>query len=675
MKKMKNKIAALLMGGAIASAGVLPSVTALAVTNGGNFLNQGTTPFAVTVSFYDDWDSRGWCWTTTSAVSAPVVQLLAWDGETTNYNWANAETLTATTTVTDEVYFNHKAYKQDMAEGQYVYRVGDGSTWSSVGQVRVDDGKEGFSFLFTTDPQDYDETGFSAWADLVASAYETVPDAAFMANGGDVVNDSHGNWGQTPDDHDMDQWIYALDLPKSNFMNSVFMPTAGNHDSWATSFTDRFAIDYQGSTQTGGYYTFTYGDVFFAVMNTNESGSKMTAQVEWVSQQLAATDKTWKIVMMHKGAISTGDHSNDGDVAEWRNAILPVMAKYSVDLVLQGHDHVYVRSKPYLYGEANGGFYSGKVPNKEETIVTEVKEGKEITYSVEPSGTFYVTGNYAGRKSYPPVDYDETVIYPAKNPYNGKDMSIQIQSQMFMSIRITDNTLEYNAYTFDGTKAELYDTYNVKKNTHLAVEESFAALPDADDVTVFDTANIVNALESYDSLVALAKSRVSADAKTKMATFTALNLEDYKKAYPVAKGIEELRAAEASTAYSNEIRTLRRSYADLSETQKALVTNYGKLDTAEKQMIDVYAANAVSQMIVRYKSGKDKLSLAEIRLAYNGLTAEQKALVTGIEDLDLSDSAIEKERSSCASVAPYSICMLVALTCAGGIAIKRRKAQ
>ncbi len=671
MRKIKVKTLALIMGLGMASLCTVPSIRALAVSNGGNFLSAGTKPLAVTVSFYDDWDSRGWCWTTTTSIATPKVELLAWDGESSTYDWSKAETLSATTTVTDGIYYNHKANKTDMAEGDYVYRVGDGTTWSEVGKVKVDDGKEGFSFLFTTDPQDYDETGFSAWAKLVAAAYETVPDAAFMANGGDVVNDSHENWGNTPGDHDMDQWIYAMELPKTNFMNSVFMPAAGNHDSWATSFADRFAIDYQGSTETGGYYTFTYGDMFFAVMNTNESGSKMTAQVQWVSDQLAATDKTWKVVMMHKGAISTGDHSNDGDVAAWREAMLPVMAKHSVDLVLQGHDHVYVRSKPYLYGEANGGFYSGKVPNNGETMITEISDGEEITYSVEPSGTFYVTGNYAGRKSYPPVNYDTSVIFPAINPYNGKEMSIQIQSQMFISVNITGNTLRYDAYTFDGRTATLYDSYNVKKNTHLAVEDAFAALPETKDITVFDTERIIDALAEYDALVPLAKGRLDVAAQGKIDAFAALPLDDYKKAYSVAKAIEGLREAEASSAFSKEIKTLRGAYADLSETQRALVSNYGKLAEAENAMVDIYAANAVSQMIEGYRSGSNVVSFAEIQMAYKGLTAKQQALVRGMEGLEERGES----DSSCSSTILFPVGLLTVVGCVGGILIDRRKRQ
>ena len=107
-----------------------------------------------------------------------------------------------------------------------------------------------------------------------------------MANGGDIVNNSHDAL-----DHDMDQWIYAMDLPKENFMNSVFMPAAGNHDSWATSFTDRFAIDYQGAVQTGGYYTFTYGDMFFAVLNTNRVRESRNRQNGFQSN--------WKIRIKH----------------------------------------------------------------------------------------------------------------------------------------------------------------------------------------------------------------------------------------------------------------------------------------------------------------------------------------------------------------------------------------
>ncbi len=618
----------------------LPAVTALA-KNGGHFIGTGAKPLAVTVTFYDDYDSRGWCWTTTSPVSSPVVQLVKADDKE-SADWKGAETLSAVSSVTDGAYYTHKAFKTDMRAGSYAYRVGDGNVWSETGTVRVDDGADGFTFLFTTDPQDYDETGFSQWADLVAKAYETVPDAVFMANGGDIVNNSHDAL-----DHDMDQWIYALDLPKENFMNSVFVPAAGNHDSWATSFTDRFAIDYDGSVQTGGHYTFTYGDMFFAVLNTNESGGGIAEQAKWLSDKLAGTDKTWKIVMEHKGLISTGDHSNESDVAAWRKELLPVMARYKVDMMLQGHDHVYVRSKPYLYGENGGGYYGGRTPNMEETFVTELRGGEEITYSVEPSGTFYVTANYAGRKSYAPVDYDKTLIYPAINPYNGKAMSIEIKQQMFTSIRIGGDTLEYNAYTFDGTDAELYDTYNVKKNTYLPVEKLLSEAPSAAELTVFDTEKVAAVLDDYCSLVPRAQSALSAEAQKKIEGYAALPLEDYKRAYPVAKAIEELGPAEAGAEFSKKLKALRALYADLSEAQQALVVNYEKISAAENEMIDIYAAEAVTKMISRYKEGLDGLSIEEIRLAYAALTPGQQSLVKGTEGLDLTGLSEKPETSSC----------------------------
>lgn len=666
--KKSQKTAAFAVGACMLVFPAFTSAVTAFAKNGGNFTGEGAKPLAVTVSFFDDYDSRGWCWTTTSPVNAPVVQLAKADGDG-EPDWSLAETLNAATTVTDNAYYLHKAHKTDMQSGEYLYRVGDGTTWSETGEVTVDDGSDGFTFLYTTDPQDYDATGFSQWAQLVAKAYETFPEAVFMANGGDVVNNSHDEL-----DHDMDQWIYALDLPKKEFMNSVFVPAAGNHDSWGTSFADRFAIDYQGSTQTGGYYTFTYGDMFFAVLNTNASGSGITAQAQWLSEQLEATDKTWKIVMQHKGLISTGNHSNESDVAVWRKELLPLMAKYKVDLMLQGHDHVYVRSKPYLYGENNGGIYNGRTPNMEETLVTELRDGNEITYSVEPSGTFYVTGNYAGRKSYAPVDYDKTLIYPAINPYNGKAMSIEIKQQMFCSVRISGNTLEYNAYTFDGENAELYDTYNVKKNTYLPVEELLAEAPSAEALTVFDAQTVDAALKAYDGLVPRAQSLLSADSQQKIEGYSLLPLEDYLKAYPVAKAIEDMGRVEASAEFSKELKKLKAMYADLGEAQQALVSNYEKIAAAENAMIDIYAADAVTKMISRYRDGKDGLTLGELRLAYAALTDGQKALVRGAEGLDLNAAPKEEEDggSSCKSTLAGAF-PIAAVVFAAGTCVMRRK--
>jgi hypothetical protein len=52
---------------------------------------------------------------------------------------------------------------------------------------------------------------------------------------------------------------------------------------------------------------------------------------------------------------STSLHSNDSDVLSARAQLAPIFDKYHVDMVFNGHDHEYERSKPLKAGSNPGG--------------------------------------------------------------------------------------------------------------------------------------------------------------------------------------------------------------------------------------------------------------------------------------------------------------------------------
>ena len=163
--------------------------------------------------------------------------------------------------------------------------------------------------------------------------------------------------------------------------------------------------------------------------------------------------------MLHIGAYSTGDHSNDSSAIKIRQVLPPIFAKYKVDLVLQGHDHVYTGTMAYYYGEGE----NGKTVNRNERFVFE--DG--YNWSLEPDGTYYITINYSGTKSYPPVEYDTSKIFPGVSPINGKTMSQEIKNRMFAHVEIDGDQLLFRSYLAleDGSE-ELYDYIAIKKNTY-----------------------------------------------------------------------------------------------------------------------------------------------------------------------------------------------------------------
>ena len=52
------------------------------------------------------------------------------------------------------------------------------------------------------------------------------------------------------------------------------------------------------------------------------------------------------IAVHHRGEWSSANHGTDSDVVKVRELLVPIWDKYKVDVVFNGHDHNYERSKP-----------------------------------------------------------------------------------------------------------------------------------------------------------------------------------------------------------------------------------------------------------------------------------------------------------------------------------------
>ena len=77
--------------------------------------------------------------------------------------------------------------------------------------------------------------------------------------------------------------------------------------------------------------------------------------IDWLREDLAASQSLWKIVMFHHPVYKAVDMTRD----DWRSEIyidkwVPVMEESKVDLVLNGHQHVYMRTRPMLGGDTDG---------------------------------------------------------------------------------------------------------------------------------------------------------------------------------------------------------------------------------------------------------------------------------------------------------------------------------
>ncbi|MBN1342029.1 MAG: metallophosphoesterase family protein [Phycisphaerae bacterium] len=127
------------------------------------------------------------------------------------------------------------------------------------------------------------------------------------------------------------------------------------------------------------YYSFDYGPLHVTVLDQYggdyDAGS---AQATWMAQDLAATDKPWKVVMFHHPAWSANgipSHPDDNDHTI-QTDLCPVFEATGVKLVVQGHEHYYARceSNGIQYLTLGGGGAPLSPPDPNYTNVVVAKE-------------------------------------------------------------------------------------------------------------------------------------------------------------------------------------------------------------------------------------------------------------------------------------------------------------
>ena len=120
----------------------------------------GLEPTGICVSYYDDVDSRGFAWQTSTEATESKLLYITDDG---NVNWSNA-TVVDGTYVDFNGYRCHKAQVVDLAGGNYLYKVGGNDVYSSIGKFTIDDANDNkVSFSYVTDSQETTEEGFKSF--------------------------------------------------------------------------------------------------------------------------------------------------------------------------------------------------------------------------------------------------------------------------------------------------------------------------------------------------------------------------------------------------------------------------------------------------------------------------------------------------------------------------------
>ncbi len=378
--------------------------------DGGPDQNPGygeTAKSLVTTFKGDPKTSRAFTWYSQNAESEGILQL-AVGTDAGSLNESGTRNFEAESTAIDvgegRQETVHKVEITGLSPGtSYIYRVGDGTEqgWSQPAVFTTEASNEtSFMFLNVTDSQGEKEEDFSLWGETLGKAFETFPDAEWIIHNGDLTENPENEEG----------WDYFFEKAAPWLSWIPLMPVTGNHDEVkgeSSRFTSHFNVPENGAegSAVGTSYSFDYGDAHIAVLNTE---SNIKGQTEWLRQNLKNSDKTWKIVAIHRPAFGGNRYEK---ISNW----VALFDEYGVDLVLQGHNHEYSRSFPIRNGEI----------------------------SEQGDGTVYVVTNASGSKF---NDKKKDKFYHAVHFQNAK--------QMFAGITVNANALTYQAYDVDGNKLD-----------------------------------------------------------------------------------------------------------------------------------------------------------------------------------------------------------------------------
>ena len=435
------------------------------------------------MTFYGDTKTQmGFCWTTTNATSTDlqVLEKSIYDNST-GFDDPVVENsikyFTGTiegSPIAGDGFIHRAAAKRLTPDTEYVYRFGDEqlNRWCEVGSFKTSaNNNRNFSFLHISDPQGDNELHYESYHQLLTDM-QVKCEPEWIALTGDITDDSH--FGGTIDLH---EWELALTEQWSVFKDYPVAAVSGNHDGALHAFHSRFNYDIpSGSgTSTGDYYSFDYQGVHFTCINSNDTPNPKDpnttgiseTQLNWIKDDLAAHENDkFLIVMMHKGLFDSGGHScnddrSDYDIEQMRRQLCPLFTQYGVDLVLEGHDHLYSLSYPMVADEYVGqeNYYRVDSGYKYSYRNYGTEEDYQNVYTFSNlKGTFYFnTGTASGQKYYAPIIGGalEDYIFDTSNP----------NQKMFTMVEVLDDVIILKTYTCTSTKTELYNIYAIAKDT------------------------------------------------------------------------------------------------------------------------------------------------------------------------------------------------------------------
>jgi hypothetical protein len=317
-------------------------------------------------------------WRTDTTVSDGVVRYWKTGTADTLVTAAEFKVLEDRMLYNDRYVHRHHALLTALSPGaRYFYQAGSKhkNFWSAISSFETQPTvADHFSWVWFGDTHCFPDSGR-----IVSLAQRDNPDAAFYSIAGDIV--STGLY--------RNEWDQLFGYSHNAFASKPLMPVPGNHDRQdglgAQLYYDLFSLPPNGPAKVDreSSYAFEYGNALFIMIDATQEVSAHTA---WIEEQLKQTKATWKFVMFH-----FPPYNFEEPYLDIKEAWVPLFDKYHVDMVLGGHIHYYMRSKPMKAGQVVKSFADGTVyavsisiPGVHDNVTPE-------PYAVEqdPAGYYY----------------------------------------------------------------------------------------------------------------------------------------------------------------------------------------------------------------------------------------------------------------------------------------------
>ena len=361
-------------------------------------------------------------------------------------------------------YYNQATLTNLEENTKYVYRLVNNDTVSKTYEFTTEDFDGSYNFILAGDPQigasGNATNDTEGWKKTLQDSINKF-DPDFILSAGDQVNTA-SNESQ-----------YSGYLASEYLTNTPQANVVGNHDSSSNAYSQHFNlpnVSGKGATTAGSDYWYVYNNTLF--MNINSNNMSTAEHKAFMEEAIAANpDARWKVVSFHHSVYSVANHAVEGDILQRREELTPVFDELGIDVVLMGHDHVYVRSNIM----------------KGMQVVTDTSNLQSVT---DPDGVLYVTANSASGSKYYNIKTDISTEFVAKMD--------QSKQRSISNIEVSENEFKITTYLYDANNDDwaVLDTFAINKTEVQEADKTALkiAVDLANAITDEDLADVVPAV-------------------------------------------------------------------------------------------------------------------------------------------------------------------------------------